>query len=111
AGCLAQNAVARHRARGGDAKFIAVRLPYGVQHDEAEAQRALRVIQPDLTLTVDIKPATDAMRQELVRAGLTYRDAAHEDFVVGNIKARQRMIAQYAIAGAHAGLVVGTDHA
>lgn len=27
----------------------------------------------------------------------------------GNIKARQRMIAQYAVAGAHGGLVVGTD--
>ena len=30
---------------------------------------------------------------------------------MGNIKARQRMVAQYAIAGANGGLVVGTDHA
>ena len=29
----------------------------------------------------------------------------------GNIKARQRMIAQYAVAGARAGVVIGTDHA
>src|SRR5690606_739796 len=34
-----------------------------------------------------------------------------EDFVLGNIKARQRMIAQYAVAGAYGGIVVGTDHA
>ncbi len=40
-----------------------------------------------------------------------FRDAHHQDFVHGNIKARQRMIAQYAVAGAHEGLVVGTDHA
>lgn len=31
--------------------------------------------------------------------------------MLGNIKARQRMIAQYAVAGATGGLVVGTDHA
>jgi NAD+ synthase len=33
------------------------------------------------------------------------------DFHTGNIKARQRMIAQYVVAGARGGLVVGTDHA
>ena len=32
------------------------------------------------------------------------------DFVKGNVKARQRMIAQYEIAGLNKGLVVGTDH-
>ena len=33
------------------------------------------------------------------------------DFVLGNTKARMRMVAQYTIAGAHQGLVIGTDHA
>src|SRR5690606_34047939 len=33
------------------------------------------------------------------------------DFTKGNVKARARMIAQYAIAGQHGHLVVGTDHA
>ena len=33
------------------------------------------------------------------------------DFNKGNIKARSRMIAQYALAGAHSGAVIGTDHA
>ena len=32
------------------------------------------------------------------------------DFIKGNVKARQRMIAQYEIAGFCQGLVVGTDH-
>ncbi|MCG4779338.1 NAD(+) synthase, partial [Eggerthella lenta] len=33
------------------------------------------------------------------------------DFNKGNVKARERMIAQYAIAGEFRGAVVGTDHA
>src|ERR1044071_3915976 len=36
--------------------------------------------------------------------------AAREAFLLGNIKARQRMIAQFALAGAMRGLVIGTDH-
>jgi len=36
---------------------------------------------------------------------------ARRDFVVGNIKARIRMVAQFTIANAHNGLVIGTDHA
>ncbi|MCX5590016.1 ammonia-dependent NAD(+) synthetase [Alcaligenes endophyticus] len=111
AGCLAQRAVAGLRAQGQAAQFIAVRLPYGVQADEQDAQGGLQVIQPDQTLVVNVQPATDAMLVELLHSGLQFRDAAHQDFLVGNIKARQRMVAQYAIAGAHAGLVVGTDHA
>ncbi len=111
AGCLAQRAVETLRAEGRDATFIAMRLPYGVQRDEAEAQQGLAVIRPDRLLTVDIRPAADAMLAALRASGQVFRDAAHEDFVLGNIKARQRMIAQFAVAGAHDGLVIGTDHA
>jgi NAD+ synthase len=112
AGCLAQRAVERLRAEGmAGANFIAMRLPYGVQKDEAEAQRALAVIRPDRILTVDIRPAADGMLAALKAGDLAFRDAAHEDFVLGNIKARQRMIAQFAVAGAHDGIVIGTDHA
>ena len=56
------------------------------------------------------RPACDALFGSL-RGGVEFRDAGHEDFVMGNIKARQRMIAQYAVAGACDGLVVGTDQA
>jgi len=111
AGCLAQRAVEKLRAEGREATFIAMRLPYGVQRDEAEAQAGLAVIRPDRLLTVDIRPAADAMLAALRAGDLVFRDAAHEDFVLGNIKARQRMIAQFAVAGAHDGLVIGTDHA
>lgn len=110
-GCLAQRAVELCRKRGYEASFIAMRLPYGQQRDEADAQLSLQVIQPDETLVVDIKPASDAMLEKCLSAGLQFRDAAQRDFVHGNIKARQRMIAQFTVAGARQGLVVGTDHA
>ncbi|MEU7431972.1 ammonia-dependent NAD(+) synthetase [Streptomyces sioyaensis] len=110
-GRLCQLAVERARAAGHEATFYAMRLPYGVQADEKDAQRALEFIRADRELTVDIRPASDAALQAVVDGGLTFRDAHHQDFVHGNIKARQRMIAQYAVAGARDGLVVGTDHA
>ncbi|WP_418955362.1 ammonia-dependent NAD(+) synthetase [Streptomyces tritici] len=110
-GRLCQLAVERAREAGHDAVFYAMRLPYGVQADERDAQLALSFIRADQVLTVDVKPASDAALDAAVAGGLTFRNAHHQDFVHGNIKARQRMIAQYAVAGAHDGLVVGTDHA
>ncbi|SEB52782.1 NAD+ synthase [Streptomyces sp. 2224.1] len=110
-GRLCQLAVERARAAGHEATFYAMRLPYGVQADEKDAQRALEFIRADRELTVDIRPASDAALRAAMDGGLVFRDAHHQDFVQGNIKARQRMIAQYAVAGAHDGLVVGTDHA
>ena len=108
AGRLAQLAMEELRADTGDAdyQFIAVRLPYGIQADEADAQRALDFIQPDIRLTVNIKPAVEGQVAELEKAGVLITD-----FNKGNIKARQRMITQYAIAAQHAGAVIGTDHA
>jgi NAD+ synthase len=111
AGCLSQRAVEQVRSRGADVRFVAMRLPYGSQLDEADAQACLQVIGPDELLTVDVKPAADAMLASLEAAGHAFRDDAHRDFLHGNIKARQRMIAQYAVAGARRGLVIGTDHA
>lgn len=47
-----------------------------------------------------------ASEQALREAGIELRD-----FVRGNEKARERMKAQYSIAGMTSGVVVGTDHA
>lgn len=109
AGRLAQLAMSELRSEtGNDAyQFIAIRLPYGTQHDEEDAQNALAFIQPDQVITVNIKPAVDALVTEL-------SENSHlkvSDFNKGNIKARQRMIVQYAVAGEHRGAVIGTDHA
>jgi len=108
AGRLTQLAMEELRAETGDTdyQFIAVRLPYGIQADEADAQPALDFIQPDIRLTVNIKPAVEGQVAELEKAGVIITD-----FNKGNIKARQRMITQYAIAAQHAGAVIGTDHA
>lgn len=111
AGLLAQAAVKQAREQGVDAKFIAMRLPHGTQADESEAQDCISVIKPDTVLTVNIKPATDGTMQALVAGGQTFTGPDQEDFIRGNVKARQRMIAQYAVAGASHGLVIGTDHA
>ncbi len=110
-GRLAQLAVERARDQGVNAYFYAMRLPYGTQHDEDDAQQALGFIKPDHVLTVDVKPASDALLDALEEGELTFEDANRRDFVLGNIKARQRMVAQYAAAGARGGLVVGTDQA
>ncbi|NPT37568.1 ammonia-dependent NAD(+) synthetase [Paraburkholderia xenovorans] len=111
AGRLAQLAVEQLRAEHYEAQFVAIRLPYGKQKDEADAQQALRFIRADQNLAIDIKPAADAMLAALDRSGVLFDDESQQDFVHGNIKARQRMIAQYAVAGARAGMVIGTDHA
>jgi NAD+ synthase len=111
AGRLCQLAVERAREGGGQARFLAMRLPYGVQADEANAQRALAFIRPDAVLTVDIAPTSDALTAALRAAGEPAPRTTHEDVVLGNIKARERMTAQYAVANAHGMLVVGTDHA
>lgn len=112
AGRLCQLAAERLRAGGTEATFMAVRLPYGVQADEADAQRALTFIRPDRRVTVNVKGAVDAA-SGAAAAALAEAGAGGElrDFVRGNIKARERMVAQYALAGQLNLLVVGTDHA
>lgn len=107
AGKLAQLAVDELRAEGVDADFVAVRLPYQVQHDEDDAQAALAFIAPRTLQVFNVAPAVDGVEQE-------YTDATGEpisDFTKGNAKARVRMVAQYAIAGQRNLLVIGTDHA
>lgn len=108
AGKLCQIAISELREEtGNDAlQFIAARLPFGVQFDEQDCQDALAFIQPDRVLTVNIKGAVLASEQALRDAGIEL-----SDFVRGNEKARERMKAQYSIAGMTSGVVVGTDHA
>jgi len=108
AGKLAQMAITEmHAETGNDSyQFIAVRLPYGVQADESDAMEAIEFMQADQVKRVDIKDAADAMVTALEANDLTITD-----FNKGNIKARQRMIAQYGVAGANNGIVIGTDHA
>jgi len=115
-GRLAQLAINELNAEqgGNEYQFIAVRLPYGTQADEDDAQTALNFIAPSSSLAVNIKPSTDSLHNEVISALEQQAPlVAHEnhiDFVKGNVKARARMMAQYDIAGLVHGLVIGTDH-
>jgi NAD+ synthase len=62
-------------------------------------------------MTVNIKAPADAMLEAVKQGGLSFANTGEEDFILGNIKARQRMIAQFALGGALRGIVIGTDHA
>ncbi len=107
-GKVSQTAISELRQETGanDYQFIAVRLPYGEQKDEQDCQDAIAFIQPDRVLTINIKQAILASEATLRDAGIIL-----SDFIKGNEKARERMKAQYSIAGMTSGLVVGTDHA
>lgn len=61
AGLIAQSAVKDLRQIGYECEFVAVRLPYGEQMDERDAQLALSAIRPDRVAVINIKPATDAL--------------------------------------------------
>lgn len=87
-------------------KFIAVRLPYGIQSDVKDVEDALQFIQPSVTYEINIKDAVDASTAALKNAGIEI-----SDFTKGNEKARERMKAQYSIAATYNCVVLGTDQA
>ncbi len=108
AGRLCQVAVERLRERRArDYHFIALRLPYGRQQDEEDAQRALRFVAPDQTYTVNIQSAVDSA----VAAFEAATGLPMSDYNKGNQKAQQRMTVHYRVACQFNALVVGTDHA
>lgn len=113
-GRLAQLAIDELNQTGSGYQFIAVRLPYATQKDEAEAQMAVDFIQPSKVLSVNVQPGADAIHQATFSAmaadGLANASEAQADFARGNVKARTRMVIQYHIAALLGGLVLGTDH-
>ncbi len=113
-GKLAQMAVDELNQAATGYQFIAVRLPYGSQADEHDAQLALQFIQPSHSVIVNVQPGSDSIHQStlegLSEQNLAGQDESSQDFSKGNVKARMRMIAQYEIAGLLGGLVIGTDH-
>jgi len=113
-GRLAQLAVDELNEKTDQYQFIAVRLPYQEQADEADAQLSLDFIQPTARVCVNIQAGSDAIHQStidaLAQSGLLSEDESIVDYAKGNVKARMRMIAQYEIGGLLGGLVIGTDH-
>lgn len=115
-GRLAQLAISElNQENGGSGyQFIAVRLPYGVQADEHDAQESIAFIQPTKSVAVNVRLGADGIHEEatgaLAQNELLPDSAEKIDFVKGNVKARTRMVIQYEIAGMLNGLVLGTDH-
>ncbi|WP_053097374.1 ammonia-dependent NAD(+) synthetase [Candidatus Palibaumannia cicadellinicola] len=107
-GKLCQLAIQELRQETGEKnyKFIAVRLPYGEQKDEADCDDVIKFIKPDNLITINIKNSIQASEANLREAGFTL-----SDYLKGNEKARERMKVQYSIAGMTRGLVVGTNNA
>jgi len=114
-GRLAQLAVNElNQNSSNNYQFIAVRLPYDIQADEADAQLAIDFIQPSHCLTTNIQTGADGIHQQALAAlqhnQILSASDAQVDFSKGNLKARTRMAMQYHIAGIMGGLVIGTDH-
>ena len=113
-GKLAQLAIDELNQQENGYQFIAVRLPYGVQADEADAQMALDFITPSKSLSINIQQAADSINSlsvsALQQSGNSPISQTRIDFVKGNCKARARMMAQYDLAALTNGLVLGTDH-
>lgn len=108
AGKLAELAVQELRVetKNTNYKFIAIRLPYGIQLDESDAQLSLNFIKPDSIFNINIKSIVDELNKSLINSNIYI-----SDFNLGNVKARVRMSVQYAIAAKFNGLVIGTSNA
>ena len=107
-GKMAQMAIDELNSEAGEEKygFYALRLPYGQQFDEHDAQDAIDFINPTKVYTVNIKEAVDASARAIAEAGIVLTD-----FAKGNEKARERMKVQFSAAAMHNAVVLGTDHA
>jgi len=113
-GRLCQIACEELRQIGYDATFIAMRLPAGIQKDEQDAQEAIKFINADKTLTMNIGFAADDLNKQSLNEfnkveGYKF-DLNKADFNKGNMKARLRMLSQYQVGAMYNALVIGTDH-
>ncbi|MCK2000299.1 ammonia-dependent NAD(+) synthetase [[Brevibacterium] frigoritolerans] len=109
AGKLAQLAVTELANENPEKEyeFVALRLPFGEQKDEKDAKDALEYINPSHSYTFNIKTTVEDFSSDYLGSSLE----PLSDFNKGNVKARLRMITQYAFAGQRNLLVIGTDHA
>lgn len=107
AGKLTQLAVNELKEEGYNSTFIAIRIPHGIQKDEKDAKLALNFIQPNEIVNFNIYQTVENFAKDFS----TSTNEPLSDFHKGNVKARTRMMVQYALAGERNLLVVGTDHA
>lgn len=113
-GRLCQIACEELRSEGYESQFIAMRLPAGVQLDEADAQAAIKFINADKMRTINIGEAANNFNEQSIQQFKEIEGVeptpAQIDFYKGNMKARLRMVAQYQVGGMYSAAVIGTDH-
>lgn len=80
AGILAQRAIKLRRQSGQNCRLHTMLLPYGVQHDRADAELAVKTIKSYgessvIEHDVDIKPSVDALVADLYTNGQAISDS------------------------------------
>ena len=101
-GKLAQLAVEELRKEGRECQFIAVKLPYGKQKDADEVEDALRFIQPDEVITVNIVLGTDHAAENITGFYTKYGDGAADIAPIFGLDKRQgRQLLEYLEAPTH----------
>lgn len=110
-GKILQTACAELREQTGDNgyKFVAMLLPYGIQGDAADANFiARKFIAADEVIELNIKPMVEAFE---ITYNASVKGDKLRDFNRGNLKARARCSAQYAVGGQMNLMVGGSDNA
>lgn len=109
-GYILQKSVEEIRIESGndEYEFVAMLLPYGVQGDAEDAKVVVSFIGADRVIDLNIKPMVDAFE-------VTYNASVNgeklRDFNKGNLKAKARSAAQYAVGSQNSLLVGGSDNA
>lgn len=91
---------------------LGVYQPYGQQSDIADSYAVAEAFKLEHTVETDVQSGVDAITDLVnkVLPGIDIQDPITPQ-AKGNIKARTRMVTQYALANELNLLVVGTDHA
>ncbi|MBD2847330.1 ammonia-dependent NAD(+) synthetase [Paenibacillus sp. IB182496] len=91
---------------------LGVFLPYGTQADISDSYAVARAFELEHTVEANIEDAVNEIALEVEHSLKGIHVNRHiNQLTKGNIKARSRMVAQYALASELNLLVVGTDHA
>lgn len=97
---------------GLDYRTLGVFQPYGVQEDIEDSYAVAKALNLEYTVETNIQDAVDEIALEVEHSLKSI--GVHRHLSIpgkGNIKARTRMVIQYALAFEQNLLVVGTDHA
>ncbi|QJC51018.1 ammonia-dependent NAD(+) synthetase [Paenibacillus albicereus] len=98
--------------KGREYMTLGVFQPYGEQSDIAHSYEVAEAFELKHRVETNIAEAVDEIALEVEHALKSIGLSRHVNRgVKGNIKARTRMVTQYALAGELNLLVVGTDHA